>query len=574
MKMLILLLVCVMSLAATYGAPIGDNLIRNGDFEDDSVEFPPVGWVIYGDEQWVMPEHFVLDPIDPHQGKYSLRVHHPARSHAFPVSDSDRPIKPREGMAYAVSFWYRTANETEPAVFYWATTGHGSLMWSRSLAPSKQWRQMRFEFHEGVDFLADDIGGLLAAFRPTRIKDAEQTLWIDEVVVREVPGTRQRLVDPKTLDHPPLDHRLAPGERLEVRVDAAVKLRPVAREVAGVTFHSMAGFLRHPYSEETGQYVLEPKLERAIRDARLSMTRFYAVIDEPWPLEETLDKISAFMETCGIPKEWTVLELETQGAQRRLSPEIWARAARHNVEKSLGFRFWEISNEPHTRKATAFDDPDDYVEHLIACSKAIRAVQPDARIGIAVATNTQGWCNYLLKQTAGHYDFVVGHYYAHPAGASLPEVALTTNIQLFERILDVNALIDLYNPETEAYQLDTEWAIRGLAVEGEPDSAWRNSNIFATMHRAVRLIYYAREGMMRAAGAWQIFRRAHEGRKPDFTFLTRDFPDKAFMNYWLYYYFNRHVGEYVLDIEGTAPLVPPGRRDAGSALHADADHAQ
>ncbi|HIE26408.1 TPA: hypothetical protein EYP66_03900 [Candidatus Poribacteria bacterium] len=33
------------------------------------------------------------------------------------------------------------------------------------------------------------------------------------------------------------------------------------------------------------------------------------------------------------------------------------------------------------------------------------------------------------------------------------------------------------------------------------------------------------------------------------------------MIYWLYYYFNRHVGEWALDMDGTAPYYSPGEAD-------------
>jgi len=40
---------------------------------------------------------------------------------------------------------------------------------------------------------------------------------------------------------------------------------------------------------------------------------------------------------------------------------------------------------------------------------------------------------------------------------------------------------------------------------------------------------------------------------PGFGFLAQDAPQRRSMNYWLYYYFNRHAGRWVLAIDGTAP---------------------
>jgi hypothetical protein len=47
-----------------------------------------------------------------------------------------------------------------------------------------------------------------------------------------------------------------------------------------------------------------------------------------------------------------------------------------------------------------------------------------------------------------------------------------------------------------------------------------------------------------------------------FGILSQQAPDKRFLLYWLYYYFNRHVGEWVLQMDGTSPYHQP-RREAG-----------
>jgi len=70
------------------------------------------------------------------------------------------------------------------------------------------------------------------------------------------------------------------------------------------------------------------------------------------------------------------------------------------------------------------------------------------------------------------------------------------------------------------------------------------------MHRAVRLIHYLREELLRGASSWEMFSYQ---RSPGFGFLAQDAPQKRSMNYWLYYYFNRHAGRWVLGIDGTAP---------------------
>ncbi len=532
-------------------APLRKSLIENGNFEAPTDKTPPPGWVLWGRQKDKIPENFTLDPDRPHEGKFSMRIHHPAGTHAYLVSDPDKAVRTKKGMAYLVSFWSRTANMDEPGIVYWEAKGASSPgQWP--IHPSVQWTLHKYEVHEGVDFFADNAAQIFLAFRPARSQTPEQTLWIDDVVVTQVKTTKTPLVDERKLEYAPLQHRLKPGEKFQMKIDANKRIGPAVPQAGGESFHRLAGYRRHPWNIDTKEYVLEAKLEQAIRDAKLPLTRFYATGVEPWPIEQTLDIMAQFMDKLNIPRQWTIIELETQGADEKLSPEFWARAVAHSKAKGYGFRFWEIANEPYTRKATAFDTPDDYVAHLIACAKAIRAVQDDVQIGIGIHSTAQGWGNYILKQAAGYYDFVVGHYYC-PAGTSdFEQVALTANFKMLDHILMINALIDTYNPDRDVYQLDTEWGVTGIGGEG-PDAAWRRSNIYAAMHRAVRMIYYAREGMLRGAAGWEMFSRAGEGRKPGLAFLTRDFPDKAFMNYWVYYYFNRHVGKYALDIEGTAP---------------------
>jgi len=536
-------------------APARKSLIENSGFETVSETSPPPGWVMWGAQEDKAPERFAADPENPHTGKYSLRNEHPANTHAYIVSDPDKPIETKRGKAYLVSFWSRTANMDEPGVVYWEThRGASPGQWP--IHPSKNWTHHTYEIHEGVDFFADKVPEIFIAFRPTRSRGAEQTLWIDDVVITEVASGKERLTDPKTLDYGPLNHRLQPGEKFEIVVDANKVIGPAVRQVGGMSFHRLAGHGRHPYDIETKQYVLEPALEEKLRQMRLPMTRFYATGVEPWPIEETLDKLAGLMDTCHIPKEWTVIELETQGADEKLPPEFWARAAKYATEKGYGFRFWEISNEPYTRKATAFTTPDDYVQHVIACSKAIREVQPEAQIGIGLNTSSPGWGAYVMKEAAGYYDFVVGHYYCSANTSKFEDVVLTRNFQMLDHVMEVNALAAAYNPGREVYQLDTEWGAQDIQGEG-PGARWRSSNIFAAAHRAARMIYYAREGLLRGASGWEMFSRVTENRIPGLACLTRDAPDKALMNYWMYYFFNRHCGATALDLTGTAPWYTP-----------------
>jgi hypothetical protein len=540
-------------------APARKSLIENGGFEDDPHGHPPAGWRIWGGPGADIKENFFLDSKDPQEGKYSWRIRHPRGTHAFPVSNPKKPIETKKAMTYLISFWARTANTRVPGVFYLEAFKRlrpyedVSSPLRRPIEPSTTWRRYSFQIDEGVDFFADEARYLLLAFRPTQGDSFEQTLWIDGVAVSEVPSTGESLFDPRLLKHEPLNHRLKPGEDLRIVVDATKCVGPSTRQAGGVSFHRIAGWGRHPYDKD-GNPVLEPELIRAVAEMRLPMTRFYGVGDHRFSVEEAIDKIAHVCRSCRISQQWVVLELEPHTADRRFDPASWAAAVKYSVERGYAFRFWEVCNEPYTRKATAFEDPAEYARHVHAVSEAVRAVQHDAQIGIGIYTSSQPWGTYVLKEAAGAYDFVVGHYYAstNPYTNDLQQVTLAANYKMLNHVLRVNATIAHFNPNSQVYQLDTEWGLSGAAKPGDetPKRYWRNANIVGTLHRAVRMIYYAREGMLRGASGWEMFARPHQ---VTFAFLTRDHPNKRFMLYWLYYYFNRHCANLALDVTGTAP---------------------
>jgi len=542
------------------------NLVYNGDFELAGDASPPAGWTMWGAEAYKVKENYTRDTTDPHGGQACFRIHHPADTAGYIVSAPDHAIRPEPGKRYAVSFWART-DKPGPSQFYF--TGYESIAPFRD-APSpgryviqvtQEWQEYRFEVHEGWDFFADRSRYILLTFNATTDRAQEKTLWIDDVVVTELPGNREgRLADEESLTYEPLQHRLREGPDFAFTVDAARPLRPATRAAGGVSFHRVCGWTGQPYNRE-GTYTLAPEVEQAIRDMRLPMARFYAVGDEPFGVEAAIDKAAEVVDKVGVPQEMTVLEFETQGATSKLSPEEWALGVRHSVEKGYGFHYWEIANEPYiVRPETAFRTPDDYIAHVKAVGAAIRAVHPEGRIGVAIARD-QAWGNYVLKQTAGSYDFVVGHYYAvsNIHQRKFEAAVLTENYRTLDRILRVTALIKAYSPDRDVYQLDTEWGMHSGGPNGErADYVNRNANLWGTMHRAVRLIYYAREGMLRGASSWQMLSNVSG---LGFGVLSQQAPEKRCMIYWLYYYFNRHVGEQVLDTEGTAPYYTPADGD-------------
>ena len=555
--------------AAVWLAPLAPaaSLIHNGDFEAPAPKGPPAGWTMWGASRYKDPANFTRDTANPHGGTACFRIHHPANTAGYIVSSPRHAVQPKRGMMYTVAFWARR-EPAGPAVF--GIDAYESIRPYReaptpgfvSLDATGEWTRFELVYHEGWDFHAHKTRFMLLTFKATKDRGKKCTLWIDDVTVAEQPSTREgRLLDMATLEHKPLNHRLRPGPTLAFRVDPMKRLGPATRRAGGISFHRVAGWTRAPYDKQ-GKWNLHPSLERAVRELRLPMTRFYAVGAEAFPLEASIDKAAAVLRRAGIPQDTTVLEFETQGATSKLPPEAWARGVRHSVEKGYKFRLWEVANEPYVPHGVmAYPTPDDYVRQVKAVRAAVRAVQPTARIGIAIHRHSQRWGNYVLKRAAGHYDFVVGHYYAVSQAhrRTLEAAVLTENFRTLTHALRLNALIEAYNPGRGVYQLDTEWGMHSGGPKGErADYVDRNANLMGTLHRAVRLIYYAREGLLRGASSWEMFSRA---RSQGFCVLSPDHPDRRSMIYWLYYHFNRHVGPHVLATEGTAPYYVPAAGD-------------
>lgn len=559
-----LLALLIPLLAATAFA--ADNLAFNGDFETPSTAQPPPGWSMWGADTWKTPANYTLDTVNPHGGKACFRIHHPANTAGYIVSAPDKALHAEAGKMIKVSFWARTDKPGPSAFLFTAYETINPFVDAPSpggytFDVGAEWQQFSFTVYEGWDYFADRSQLIMLTLFATRDQALEKTLWIDDVVLTQEPTTKPgRMVDERKLQFEPLQHRLQPGDKLAFSVDAEKPLRAATKDVGGISFHRVVGWTGQPYNK-AGEYTLSPEVQDAIEALKLPLTRFYAVGDEPFGVEGALDRIVGLAAKIGVPQDKVVLELETQGATTKLPPEAWAKAARYCTDKGYRFLYWEVANEPYIRTAdAAFATPDEYVAHVKAVSAAIKAVQPGAQIGLAI-TDSQSWGNYLLKQAAGSYDFVVGHYYA--AGEVYRRKfeinSVTDNMRTLDRMLRVNALIKEYNPGREVYQLDTEWGSHSAGPKGErADYADRNANIWGVLHRAVRLIYTAREGMLRGASSWQMLNNLNA---QGFGVLFQQAPEKRAMLYWLYYHFNRSVEAQVLDTVGTAPYYTPAPGD-------------
>ena len=249
------------------------NLIVNGDFERPASAGLPDGWTMWGPPADKVAAHYTRDTQDPHGGTACFRLYHPAGTQGFVVSSPGSAIRPKRGTMYGVSFWAR-ADRPGEAMVGWASYQSirpfvdAASPGSQTIHVDRQWREFRYELHEGWDLFADESRYLMLSFKAAARNDDERTLWIDDVVVTERPSPRKdRLANPATLGYAPLNHRLKEGRELSFVVDCGHRIGKATREVGGVSFHRVAGFMKLPYDKQ-GRYTLPAGQEEAGRERR------------------------------------------------------------------------------------------------------------------------------------------------------------------------------------------------------------------------------------------------------------------------------------------------------------------
>jgi len=126
----------------------------------------------------------------------------------------------------------------------------------------------------------------------------------------------------------------------------------------------------------------------------------------------------------------------------------------------------------------------------------------------------------------------------------------------------MNALLHRYNPGRDVCQFDTEWSLHSSAG-GTVAGTWQNGNIVGALHRAVRLIYYVREDIVRGASGWEMFSSPAKARWNALGLVAPDEERQAAI-YWVHRCFNEYVGDWVVTISGTTPYYAPPT-DAGVA---------
>ncbi|MFN8487970.1 MAG: carbohydrate binding domain-containing protein [Caldilineaceae bacterium] len=592
MKKRYLLWLCLLCLLWEPTYAQNTNLIYNGDFELATNDRPPLGWLMWGDDQYKNPANYTRDPQNPHTGTAAFRIYHPANSAGYIAADPAKNIiQAQKRQTYTFHFWAKS-DSSGPAIFLIGVLksltplvgcAEPAIPIFQPITVSTSWQQFTFQLTEGFDFFADSCPYLQMAFSATPLDNAGmqtvRTVWLDDIVVQASPATGLALYNPDTIAYTPLQHRLQPGTLaagLQMTVDASQVVRPATQKAGGVSYHQLAStYVGVPYDQQ-GNYTLPASQEAAVQAMQLPFTRIYAVGAEPFPLAAALDKTANVLARTNIPQDGSVLELEDQSATSILSPTEWANGVKYAQQKGYQFRYWEIANEPWSYipgYTNIFTSADDYINHVKAVSPAIRQVQANSQIGIGINTESLKWGTYVLGATAGQYDFVAGHWYSFISPSRPFETIVAgENYRILDRMLRYNALLRAYNPNRTVYQYDTEW---GLLSGDNAATTPQNGNSVGVLHRAVRLIHYLREDIVQGASSWSLF------GPPAFDsdalgILPPNDSSQRSMLYWLHLLVNKYTGASVLSMTGTTPYYTPDANDvlAGPLVPAVAMRSQ
>ncbi len=281
-------------------------------------------------------------------------------------------------------------------------------------------------------------------------------------------------------------------------------------------------------------------------------------------MEETLERLKRFCAMIGLPAANVVVELENQDARSILDPADWGRAVAYNRAHQLGFRLWEIANEPYSAawgNPSYFKTSAEYGQHVIACAKAMRAADPSAQVGLEIDSMAPGWGETIMRQCAGFYDFACPHYYAGSHGfgpGTYYQSALLTCWQTFDWTRrDLQSLREA-NPGKSIPLQVTEWAGVGDTADGKgTDLNSFGTNIIGALHRAIRQVWYLREDLVQGAMQWQSHAPTASTAGFAFFFWQKDL-DARTVVWYLSDLLNNRLGDGVLADRVGSPMVEIG----------------
>lgn len=552
------------------------NLLFEESFENNG---SPLTYFAHNWGTQIDPVNFARDSSVAKTGNASFKIHKPANTNAYAVTQhlSIYTIKPNDKAKYRVSFWAKSDQERTSQFFFVSYESvidpaiPGSAFKDApplppfSIQVGSDWRFFSFEIQDRFDFFSTTSKFILPSFKASNTLSEESTLWIDDVKVEwQLPPQIQDSIDPHTLTPliPPAPFSPSSGNQISLNLSPQTELGFTPKSLGGISIHRPAGWINKPF-DTNGTYTQTLQEDQWIRDLALPTSRVYNLMPDnfqSFSIEQAIDKVAYWASRNQVPAQEIALELEDQGSNSTLSPTGWENVVQYAATHT-DFRIWEIGNETYGAQhfssdfGAAFPDAESYAAHFIAVSRAIRAVQPWAKIGISIHKTDPRWQSWLLSRTRGEYDFVVPHLYAWSDldQDTLEETIISRSREEVATAHRIKALASAYNSTLgkSASIRDTEWALAASHSNTTIETEIMNSNIVGSLHSLFRLIQYAREEALEAASAWQLYANP---AYPGFGFIqTGQSSSQKILKYFVHKLFNTHLGSKKIQLAGLTP---------------------
>ena len=367
-------------------------------------------------------------------------------------------------------------------------------------------------------------------------------------------------------------HMLHDGP-FDVNVDASAVRSSCNKMISGMSFVYLTWGLSGNFVpfDHDGIFTLPNSARLAIKSLHLPLTRVYGMgrtsyfsMPINYSLNTAISKFKALNDQIGVPEENSIMEFEGPDptSAEKISEVQWVFGAEYALTNTPLHRL-EIGNEPYTGSYSTNEYRDKFNAVSVAIHAKASSLGKTIEIGLPISRIdwNKAWREDLMSVTAGNFDYVVPHHYCHlyeTDGSSIEDNILGKNYWALDRALDINQILNDVPANQNAYQYDSEWApIYHDSSGNVGDFAVRTGNIYGTLHSAVRLIYYAKGEFVEAASAWTSIGKTPTsmgyGLLPLYDFES----DKRTYKFWLYYYFNRHLGDDILELTGTVPYYTP-----------------
>ena len=141
-----------------------------------------------------------------------------------------------------------------------------------------------------------------------------------------------------------------------------------------------------------------------------------------------------------------------------------------NVELNAGIKYWEIGNECYGKWEEGYNvggsivTGKEYGEDFCVFAEAMKAVDPDIKVGVVVTREDDDWNSQLLPEVKDHADFLAVHNYFTTEADATPENILGSVGQMETIYQTLQSCVEKYTDKSPDYFpiAMTEYNSRGV----------------------------------------------------------------------------------------------------------------